>query len=304
MTTVAAVPAEYTLDVVLDHAALVARGVSRADGEDVRVVALLNGAWLELDRVLDAGSAWGLVDTRLRFRTRAIIGGMQSDTRYALYFGNALPGAAPQDAGKVFLFQDGFEDGALARWTPVEANNVYTASSARARTGTYAASARSVGMVNRFLVAAAPPIVDMEMDAWWFLENPLDADVTQAVRATTAAPMTELEVNLDMGPGTLELARTTAGAWTLVSRTSQPAFPPSRWTRITLQAVGTRMRLLQDGVERYAWTESGAAVRSGTVALRAYNLPNNRAWLVDDVTVRPLVDPEPATSMAGEEVLR
>ena len=50
-------PAGYAVSTALDHAALVSAGKSQADGDDMRVVYWDGAAWVELDRILDPGSA-------------------------------------------------------------------------------------------------------------------------------------------------------------------------------------------------------------------------------------------------------
>ena len=112
-TGAAAAPDAYTVPLTIDHAALVASGLSRSDGDDVRILRWDGtSAWTELDRVLDDGAAWNRPDTTLWFRTTAAIAADSNDT-YWLYLGNGAPGPPPADPEAVFLLTEDFETGTL-----------------------------------------------------------------------------------------------------------------------------------------------------------------------------------------------
>ena len=111
-TTSAAAPDEYTLPVTIDHAALVASGLARADGDDVRLLRWDGATWTELDRVLDVESAWNTADTTLWFRTTDPIAAATTST-YWLYFGNDLAAAPAADPENVWLLTEDFESGTL-----------------------------------------------------------------------------------------------------------------------------------------------------------------------------------------------
>ncbi len=97
-------PAGYSIPVTFDHAAMVAAGMSNADGSDVRVV--FDGT--ELDRILDPDSSWNQPDTTIWFSTVNQLDLDSSDV-YHLYFGNPDAGPPPEDPALVFLFFDGFD---------------------------------------------------------------------------------------------------------------------------------------------------------------------------------------------------
>lgn len=105
-------PDEYTVPVVLDHAALVALGSSISNGDDMRVLRFDGSSWVELDRVLTDGSTWNATDTTFLFRTTDPVAAATTST-YWLYFSNSLAPGAPADAEQVFTLVEGFETGDL-----------------------------------------------------------------------------------------------------------------------------------------------------------------------------------------------
>ncbi len=111
-TSTAAAPDAYTVPLTLDHAALVASGLARADGDDVRVLRWDGSTWTELDRVLEDGSAWDRVDTTIWFRTTDPIAADTTHT-YWLYFGDPAAGSPPADPEVVFLLTENFDAGDL-----------------------------------------------------------------------------------------------------------------------------------------------------------------------------------------------
>ena len=99
-------PAGQSLAValVIDHAGMVAAGLSDTDGGDLRIVHVTaDGGTTELDRVLDPESAWQLSNTTLWFRLQA--GGGS----YLLYHGEESPPPPHADESGVFHFADFFE---------------------------------------------------------------------------------------------------------------------------------------------------------------------------------------------------
>lgn len=109
----AAAPGGYSVPVVVDHAALVSAGMSRADADDLRVVRWDGSTWTELDRILDDGKAWNAVDSTFWFRTSDPVAAASTDS-YWMYFGNGgTPPAPLQDPENVWLLTEDFESGTL-----------------------------------------------------------------------------------------------------------------------------------------------------------------------------------------------
>lgn len=112
-TGATAAPGEYSVPLTLDHAALVTTGLAAASsGDDLRVARWDGTAWTELDRILDDGSAWDLVDTTIWFRTTDPIAADETAT-YWLYYGNDTPPAPLADPENVWLLSEDFESGTL-----------------------------------------------------------------------------------------------------------------------------------------------------------------------------------------------
>ena len=107
------VPAAYSLEVSFDHAALVAAGKARADGDDVWVVRIHAGSFTVLPRVLSFGSDWGTATTTLWFRTLSTIAAASSDSSYFLYYGNSTVSGANDDPRDVFELFDDFDGAAV-----------------------------------------------------------------------------------------------------------------------------------------------------------------------------------------------
>ncbi|MEM7340201.1 MAG: signal peptidase I [Actinomycetota bacterium] len=112
VATTTAAPDGYSVPVAVDHAALVASGLARADGSDVRVLRWDGSTWIELDRVLDDDSAWNRVDTTIWFRSQAAVAANSDDT-YWLYYGNGTPSSPPEDPENVYLLTETFDAGVL-----------------------------------------------------------------------------------------------------------------------------------------------------------------------------------------------
>lgn len=129
------VPAAYSVPLQFDHAALVTAGKALASGNDVRIAYWTGSNWVELDRVLDAGSAWNSATTTIWFKKPAAIPASGTDNNYYVYYSNAAADAPPSSSANVFLFADDFESGNLSKWTQVPAalwaaNNTHTHSGA------------------------------------------------------------------------------------------------------------------------------------------------------------------------------
>ncbi|HEX9892743.1 MAG TPA: DUF2341 domain-containing protein, partial [Gemmatimonadales bacterium] len=136
----AAVPIDYSVRVTFNHAALVSGGKSLASGNDIRVVFWNGASWVELDRMLEPGSAWNNASTALWLKTQAAIGASGSDNNYYIYYGNSGAGAPPANGNNVFVFYDGFETGDLTGWTGNSVGNPgdsITASTLQQYTGSY-----------------------------------------------------------------------------------------------------------------------------------------------------------------------
>jgi hypothetical protein len=123
-----AIASGYTLSLTFDHAALVADGKSQAGGDDIRIVHWDGSDWVELDRILDEGSAWNSDATTLWFRAVPAVAADSTYRSHYLYFSNPDAVSPPADAANVWLFFEDFESGTLDDWVEHEfAETWYTA---------------------------------------------------------------------------------------------------------------------------------------------------------------------------------
>ncbi|MBN1373651.1 MAG: DUF2341 domain-containing protein [Anaerolineaceae bacterium] len=117
----APIPAGYTVNLVLDTAALTAAGKLRVDGSDLRVVWVNGSSLVELDRL--AETSFNAPDTVISFKTQAEIPANTSDGAYFLYYGNPSAGAAPTNPANVYAFWENFDGSTLGSGWNVSAGS-------------------------------------------------------------------------------------------------------------------------------------------------------------------------------------
>ncbi|MFZ5471587.1 MAG: DUF2341 domain-containing protein [Myxococcota bacterium] len=299
----AGAPAGYSLSVVLDHAALVAAGQARADGDDVRLVRWTGSGWLELDRVLDTGSAWNRDDTTLWFKNADALGAGSSTDDFYLYYANPSPPSPKADAHQIFLFFDDFEAGNLDRWTTLTPAGLFAIDTTRAHRGasslTYPLSSFS-GARN---LGVAPPFdeADVYVDSWWYFEA-LSIDVGHLIRAGPTPGNYFVLANLENTDGWSIWERFDGGSGEILSNAGVPV--AGVWVRIGSAIVGTRTRIFRNGVQinpPFSGSfDVGANLTRGTVGLHRTRT-DDTGWWVDDFLARRYTDPEPVTALAPPE---
>ena len=296
-----AVPAGYSVSVSFNHASLVTGGKSLASGNDLRVVYWTGSAWTELDRALDAASAWNSAATKIWFKSQPAILASSSDSGYYLYYGNPSAASPPANPANIYLFFDDFETGGLSKWT-VESGLWQTATD-QAHAGTYALKYPAESSGDRYL-SALPVLneVGVYFDAWWRVSDTASIDVAQSFRLSSALS-SHYETNLETNPGGWNIAKQINGAWSSLSPDSgTPA--TNTWMRVSTAIYGTGMRVFKDGTQINPASGAfnvGTELSLGNIAFRKYNVATGFAWWIDDVVVRRYVDPEPTTGLATEE---
>ncbi|MDZ7379745.1 MAG: DUF2341 domain-containing protein, partial [candidate division KSB1 bacterium] len=297
------VPSGYSVAVILNHASLVTAGKSLLSGNDVRVVYWNGASWVELDRVLDSGSAWNNSSTKIWFRTQAAIAASASDGNYHLYYGNPSAVAPPTNPANVFLFSDDFESGTLGKWTVL--NGLWQIATDQPRSGTYALKyPAETGLDAHIDANPALNEANIYFDAWWRFNDAGTVDIAQVVRgAGGATNHSGYETNLE-GTAGWDIAKQISGAWSeLAPNAGTPA--ANTWTRIGVAIYGTGVRIFKDGTQINPASGSfnvGTELASGNVGFRKWAIGTGfRAWWVDDVVARRYVDPEPTTGLAAEE---
>ena len=313
-------PAGYSVAVTVDHAALVAAGLGRADGADLRIARFDGSAWTEFDRVLDTGSTWNSATTLLWFRTVDPIAAIDHPSRaddgsYWLYTGRSAPGAPPADLLDVFLFADDFESGTLGTWSAVVGGGWFTNSTDRAASGSRSLEFGSTASTWRHLRAIGPNESGLSVEARWYIASPYASDqVSMFVRdATTSVSSIVGHVtgfaNLGAGHG-WNIASFNGGTGSFAEQRGAggQTVTADAWQTITLQmqpSSGTTspnaVRVLRGGSALNppsGWQSVTAVVGSGSIGFSAYVSPANSVY-VDDVRVRRLVIPEPAAVLGA-----
>ena len=302
-TTTASTPAGYSVGVQLDHASLVTAGKALANGNDVRVLYWTGSTWVELDRVLDAGSAWNTSTTTIWFKTQAAINATSSDNNYYVYYGNPAAAAAPANKSNVFLFADGFESGNLNQWTQLQ--GLWTVDNTRSHGGTFSLMYPAEGNVDgvgRLLVAnPALNVADIYVDSWWYLNSPSTSyNVSQGLRMTGVQPTSNGYYTklYDNSPFGWVNGKVIAGQFTPLTSPVGPRLSNS-WIRVGTGMFGTTLRTVVNGVD--VGSIGGLTeLASGNIAFRQFVVPPGASWWIDDVIARRYVNPEPATTTGVE----
>jgi hypothetical protein len=296
-----AVPTGYSVPITLDHAGLVAGGKSRADGNDVRVVYWNGANGVELDRVLDSGSAWNTSSTKIWIKTPAAVAASGSDSSYHVYYGNATAGAPPANKSNVFLFWDDFESGNLSKWT-ASGSSLWQVATDQKHAGTYALKYPS--QTNLLHTIKANPALDepdVYFEAWWRFSDNTVSDIGMGVR--WGATDNRYEGALEPNAG-WTIGQDITGTWTEFG-TNQGVNSVNTWHRIATAVTDIKsMRVFQNDAQ--ISPASGATFMgtpwlvSGSVGFAKSDLTSGSWWL-DDVVVRKYVNPEPTTALATEQ---
>lgn len=233
ITDIAAAPGGYTVPVTIDHAALIANGLSLPDGDDLRVLRWDGSAWTELDRILDDGSSFGTATTTLLFRTDDPIDAA-SAASYWLYFGDETPLLPLEDPEAVFAFVEDFDSGTLGDfedrtagtawyeadpWTYRRALTVPAASVAGDLTDlpllvqlddpALAAAAQPDGSDLRFTAGDGSTLLPFEIERW----NAVGGELTAWVRVPSVSAASGTQLYLYAGAPDAPDAQSPRAVW-------------------------------------------------------------------------------------------
>ncbi|HEX9894488.1 MAG TPA: LamG-like jellyroll fold domain-containing protein, partial [Gemmatimonadales bacterium] len=328
----AAVPSGYSVQVSFNHAALVSGGKSLASGNDIRVVFWNGLSWVELDRMLEPGSAWNNASTRLWLKTQAALGASASDTNYYIYYGNSGAGAPPANGNNVWTRYDGFETGNLTGWNGNSVGNpgdLIEASLDQAYTGTYSGKGQSdtvdpsQGMV-WWNVAAQPTYfarIQIYLPASFSLPLPpptRHVTVMQFidtgpgwdnVLSTSIAHDRTVYMWNDLAGEAYGYQLTTPvslGAWhTLEMQATMSTGPATNdgsarlWLDGNLEIQATGINMYRDNV--FPTVDADNIDRFATVFYWGNPGTQVNTVYVDDVQLRDYVNPEPTTGLAAEQ---
>lgn len=295
----AAVPGDYSVSVVIDHAALVAAGKSLASGNDLRIARWNGTTWTELDRVIDPGSSWNTATTRIWFRSSAPIAAQGQDESYSLHYGNPAAGSPPASADNVFLFHDDFESATLDKWTQKVAT--WTNVDTRAHRGTRAMRHGPEGPQGRTVLASPDLDVDnVIVEAWWnvtSLHPEFNSSQIPRYRPGQFIYYTLFCLCIGNQVG-FNIASYLGDAYTdLALPSGNPQ--PNTWMRVgTAMHNGWYRVLLNDQV--VLALNNLNAFPSGNIGFSKFVIPPGNELWIDDVLVRKHVFPEPASALGSE----
>ena len=305
----AAVPSGYSVPVTINHASLVGAGKSQASGDDLRVFYWTGASWVQLDRVLDSGSAWNSTTTKIWFMTQAAIAASGTDSNYYLYYGNPTAASPPANKANVFLFADDFEGGTLSKWTILSGS--WQVATDQKHGGTYSLKYPTESGTSDKSIFANPAlnIDNIYLDTWWRFSvlDPANArpDMAQVFRADGTGS-NDYEANLEGQSSTREgwdIAKTVGGTWSWLNTDTVSTAAANTWTRIGTAIYGTGMRVFKDGTQINPTSGSfnvGSELASGTIGFHKWNMSSG-AWWIDDVIARRYVDPEPTAAPGTEQ---
>lgn len=289
-----ALAAGYTLQYVLDTAALVSQGQLQADCDDLRVSYGEGTGEVELDRLVDGCNT---AATTVWFQTQADIPTGSDDLDYHLHFGYGLAGAAPADPASVFAFYDDFQDGDAAGWNAAK--------------GTWGVVEESGNYFYRYTGGGA---------TWAVAYHPQtglsDLEYTARLRAAVDTTWIGLAFRLQDANNFLTFYQSRDTSQFKYARVvsdnhnilQSPAFTMAAgaWYNLRVQAVGSqvRARIWQAGTAEPAgwnieYSDSTFQAQSNIGATLYYHT-TNADW--DDFQARHLVANEPTITASWEHV--
>jgi hypothetical protein len=296
-----AVPAGYSVSVVVNHAALVTAGKSLASGDDVRILYWTGTQWVELDRFKDPTTAWNTAATQIWFKLQAAIAANSSASNYYLHYGDLS--AAPPPANADYVFLD-YEDGSsLAGWTRRDA---CTGTNSASADGFVFQAADTSGCHRQF--SKNVPNSDVEI-FWGFWDSA--ADGSDGLQAGVSARRSDTGVGYVVAVADQSNTAISIRYWTTWSTTggaigSTPAtITPgtSYYGRFYLVGSALKVKYWAVGATEPGWMlqVTDTAVTSGLHygQVDGYAGPSNHRHRY--VIVRQRVATDPAITQAAEE---
>jgi hypothetical protein len=291
----------YTVAIDFDHAARVASGSSRTDGNDVRLLYWTGSAWQELHRVLDSSSGWNQAATRLWVKLPVAVASNSSFTLW-MYGGNPNADSPLADPRQVFLFYDGFESGDLSSWDVAHSWR-WAVQSAVKRSGIYAVRADDDHYQSgSFITAKNTLVADVAFDAYWRFSDDSQS-ISQAVRVNPFDDYEGYYLNQELNLGWV-LTSWNNGTWTELTNNYGNTYQMvGEWVRFTVLIANGKLKALKDGVQFVpaSGTINVSALATGTIGFQSYIIFQGDDWWIDDVSARHYVDPEPVVSLIGAD---
>jgi hypothetical protein len=287
--------AGYTLELDLNHSALVDNNRALSSGNDLRVVFYDGAKFVELDRVLTPESNWNTEHTRLLFKTQEDIAPLCADNSYYIYYGNPHPSSPLTNKSNIYALWEDFEKCeagvAPAGWTNEAENEfcIVDSFTKRLRKSYFVNSENSVklndskGLDNFELAFTARKLTD------------------------TADLQNKLGILMHFGNAEYSVVFSASGDVSVLDgkglaipvEVKKFSFDSSKDCSIKLKVFENMLKAYWDGDEILK-----AQISSGFGMLGFFNdnAQNVGGPEIDDFSIRNLIEPEPSAQLSGIEM--
>jgi hypothetical protein len=298
----------YSVGVAMDTASLISTSKVLPNGNDLRVVFLSKGKWVELDReVEDVNSA----STQIWFETQSAIAPSGSDSDYFIYYGNPTARSPPANTSNVYLWFDDFNKADNPDITTEPSYDVKTGG------GTWSVQA---GMLMN--VGADGDPNKLILTALGNVTSPIDMLVKIKVTSFAGGDNSRMGLSCYMdtspsnGSGYCGLFHEDTGSLDLLNdlrswgTSGTYSWSLDTWYYMRFRVIDPSSRLGQVKVwqvgatEPTAWTVngnfgSGTARNWGLVGFAGSRTTDTTYF--DDIVIRYITDPEPTATLGTEE---
>ncbi|MFX1233111.1 MAG: DUF2341 domain-containing protein [Promethearchaeota archaeon] len=310
------IPSGYTVSLTFDHADLVIKGKSQADGDDIRLVYWNGTMWNVLDRMLDLDSSWNNESTKIWFKTQKPIQALSFDNNYYLYYGNKLANSPLVDPSNIFFFYDGFESGNLNGWDGNSTGSVgdsIIASTDQVHTGNYAAKCDmdNVTTPQAMVFEDFPDEASLYAHVHIYLDPSFSTTdrvtVIQFVdTATVWQNLISVTINDDM----------TLYMWNAVAGEAYGYLETNTISKGTWHTLDVQVNVSSSYGLAKLWLDGNLEIHNTSINLGSeptdkfstgiyWASPNEfNTLFVDDIYLRIFVEPEPTLTLSTEELLR
>lgn len=295
-------PAGYVTTLTLNTAALVTANKLRSDMADLHVLYWDGSKYVELYREVENPNT---ATSQIRFPLQKAIAAAGSDANYFLTYGNNMAAPAPSDRSQIYSFFEGFEytDAVTSRgWTVFGGSSTSQTSTLQARSGARSLQINTAGgdWCRDLLYNHTFPATFV-MTAWFYDDlDPARNDwIAAAEFSNTYLTFNRIGVSqANIANNNFHFWLTNGTAWSDSARARTAG-----WHKYEFYRSGGTTSFLVDG------TQIGSSVdtlpiktiylRGGGAGSSAFS--STAYW--DDLSVRPLVSPEPGVAVGGEQAL-
>ncbi|XP_068733895.1 uncharacterized protein [Montipora capricornis] len=299
-----ALPKHYTINIPVNHRQLIDRGLTRNDGDDLRIYYHENRRrYVQLDRVI---KGLGTKSATVQFRLQAPISANNVDGySYSLVMGDLVSGSAKENPEKVYAFYDDFSSSTLKKdW--VKAWGQWSVQNGRLLGSTMQTKDRNSDFVE----------VGVYLKTgfhWKDVQVELDLMETSGLKNTATGPFLRLSnVNPNKTTGwwlqyflgapnhcyLRPQANNKDGSWKYGGRLPT-AFQLNKWFHIKYRVIGNRFWQWVNGklVHNNLKVEKEWEIPAGTLGLGCHKSSLNCKTLYDNIKVTLLVAKDPKITL-------